>query len=119
MVVSSQPRRARKACHICVLPLPSFPLNVQMRMAFTPTGSGHPGCIFGTFKGSNLQTCKRFIRSPFCSKPFRINTYKKYAKNASLTIFRINTYKSVSKQRTLSVIMSLTQMLYCDKFSTL
>jgi hypothetical protein len=65
MVASTQPRRTRKSCSICVLPLPSFPLNVQMRMAFTLTGSGHPGCILGTFQHPNLQTFKRSRTNSF------------------------------------------------------
>ena len=74
MAVSPQPRRTRKSClprafcaksSICVLPLRSFPLNVQMRMAFTPTGSGHPGCIFGAFQHPDLQTFKRFRTNSF------------------------------------------------------
>jgi hypothetical protein len=73
------PRAPRTNGSICVLPLPSFLLNIQMRMAFTPTGSGHPGCIFGTFQHPNLRTFKRFRTNSFShnllSDPHPLNPF--------------------------------------------
>src|SRR5260370_6822068 len=62
MVASPQPRRARKSCYICVLPLPSF--NFQAKI---PARSGPPSF---DFQLSTLDL--RIILSPslaaLCSK---------------------------------------------------
>jgi hypothetical protein len=63
------PRAPRANGSICVLPLPSFPRNIQMRMAFTPTGSGHPGCIFGTFQHLNPRNFKGSRANSFSHNP--------------------------------------------------